>query len=435
MGASILNIETYTVIYLITNFFNIAIIHKFMHIFFDYRRSHWCLCIGSYLLHFIITSMLYLFFDIPLLTLCANYCIMLLIALNYEARIQKQLLSAVYVLIFMAIPELIVVGVTGYFNFSVFTEGNYSNSLGAITVRLITYMEALLFSNFKAVKNNQHINKTVWTASVLFPISTLVLEIMFFESGHVTQFTLTLSVALIFLLTILVFYLYDSLALSYIKIAETAVLEKEKELYYNQCHIMQNSTKDLQAFRHDLNNQFAVISELLDAEKYDSVKTHVQGLLKKTGDKMIYSTTGHTPIDSIINYKLQNAVNNHIKVQTEVVVPMDLEIDISDIITIIGNLLDNSLYALKQLPEHKRTLTLKIMYSRERLFIQVSNPYLTKVQYENGEIITAKDDKQNHGFGLKNIEKAVEKYNGFMEINHENMTFTVDILLYLSFKN
>ena len=75
------------------------------------------------------------------------------------------------------------------------------------------------------------------------------------------------------------------------------------------------------------------------------------------------------------------------------------------------------------------------MYNRERLFIQVSNPYLTKVQYENGEIITAKDDKQNHGFGLKNIEKAVEKYNGFMEINHENMTFTVDILLYLSFKN
>lgn len=306
---------------------------------------------------------------------------------------------------------------------------------GAITVRLITYMEAQLFSNFKAVKKSQYINKTVWTASVLFPISTLVLEIMFFESGHVTQFTLTFSVALIFLLNILVFYLYDSLALSYIKIAETAVLEKEKELYYNQCHIMQNSTKDLQAFRHDLNNQFAVISELLDAEQYDSVKTHVQGLLKKTGDKMIYSTTGHTPIDSIINYKLQSAVNDHIKVQTEVVVPMDLEIDISDIITIIGNLLDNSLYALKQLPEHKRTLTLKIMYNRERLFIQVSNPYLTKVQYENGEIITAKDDRQNHGFGLKNIEKAVEKYNGFMEINHENMTFTVDILLYLSSNN
>ena len=435
MGASILNIETYTVIYLITNFFNLASIDKFVQIFAEQRRTKWYICTTSYLLYFFVTSILYLSLDIPLLTLSANYCIMFLIMLNYSSNIPKCMLCSLYILIFMAVPELIVAGITGYFKFSVFTEGSYSNSLGAIVIRLLTYMEALLLSNFKAVKKSLYINKTVWAASVLFPLSTLILELMFFESGYVTQITLIVSVILILLLNILAFYLYDSLALSYIKIAETAVLEKEKELYYNQCHIMQNSTKDLQAFRHDLNNQFAVISELLDAEKYDAVKTHVQGLLKKTGDKMIYSTTGHTPIDSIINYKLQNAVNDHIKVQTEVVVPMDLEIDISDIITIIGNLLDNSLYALKQLPEHKRTLTSKIMYNRERLFIQVSNPYLTKVQYENGEIITAKDDRQNHGFGLKNIEKAVEKYNGFMEINHENMTFTVDILLYLSSNN
>ena len=84
-----------------------------------------------------------------------------------------------------------------------------------------------------------------------------------------------------------------------------------------------------------------------------------------------------------------------------------------------------------QLREEERSLSLKLVYGQERLIISISNPYKTDLRYENGEIITTKKDNQKHGFGIKNIEKVVEKYNGYMEINHENQIFTADILLYL----
>ena len=54
----------------------------------------------------------------------------------------------------------------------------------------------------------------------------------------------------------------------------------------------------------------------------------------------------------------------------------------------------------------------------------------------NGEIITSKNDSKNHGYGLKNTEKTVEKYDGYMEINHSESIFKIDVLLYLTaFRN
>lgn len=80
----------------------------------------------------------------------------------------------------------------------------------------------------------------------------------------------------------------------------------------------------------------------------------------------------------------------------------------------------------------ERSLSLKLIYNRDRLIVRVSNPYMTEIRYENGEIITSKNDSHHYGYGLKNVEKIVEKYDGYMEINHDNNVFTVDILLFVN---
>jgi len=41
-------------------------------------------------------------------------------------------------------------------------------------------------------------------------------------------------------------------------------------------------------------------------------------------------------------------------------------------------------------------------------------------------------ESAGHGHGLKNIACAVEKYDGYMDITHENKTFTAVVFLYIS---
>ncbi|MDD6035411.1 MAG: ATP-binding protein [Lachnospiraceae bacterium] len=262
---------------------------------------------------------------------------------------------------------------------------------------------------------------------------TFVLFVFIIQSEDTTQTNVIVAVVLIYLINITSFYLYDSLAASYIKLSEATVLEKERELYYNQCTMMQDSTNELRAFRHDLKNQLIGVSELMSTENYEEAERLVGELSGKLDTKMLFSTTGNIPIDSIINYKLQSAENEHIRVETEIAVPEDMGMDISDCITIFGNLLDNALYALREVNEAERFLKLKVVFDKGCLMIQCVNPYVTEVQYENGKIVSTKSNREEHGLGLKNIEAIAEKFNGCVEIRHENSTFVLNLLLYLTF--
>ena len=423
--------DTYSIVYLITNFFNISVLHRFIMTFFEQRRSKVWLCVVSYFSYFAATSFLYLFLDIPIVTLLANYVLIFLIALNYEANMRKRLLSSLFILVFCIIPEILIAACTGYFQYSILTEGGYSNSLGLVEIRLITYVEALFLYNFKSVRKKHKMNVSVWLASLFTPIISFILHVFIVQSQGATQFQVITSTVLILLLNITAFYLYDSLAASYTRLSEAAVLERERELYYNQCNMMQDSTNALRVVRHDLKNQLIGVWELMKEKNYVDAMKLIENLSGKMNISGMFSTTGYIPMDSMINYKLQNAENEQIRVMTEIAVPKEFEMDISDCITIFGNLLDNATEAIRKVEEHKRYLNLKVIYEKGYLMIHCENPYVTEVRYENGRIVSSKKNQSEHGIGLKSIESVAEKYDGCVEINHENFIFSIDLLMYI----
>ena len=281
--------DSYSIIYLITNLFSIAILHRFMTSFFDKRQTSELVCTLSYLSHFILTSIVYLLFDIPILTVIINCLVVFGITLNYHSTMQNRIFVSINIILFMSLTEIMIGVMSGYFHFSFLSKGNYKDVIGLVIARLSAYMIALMSKNFKSLKNNQKVSSFEWTASIFIPVTTIVLEVMIIETDGITQAKTIISLFLVFLLNIIAFYLYDSLADSYSKSARLTVLEKENQLYSKQCEIMQESTEELQTFRHDLSNQFAVISELLESEKYELVKNHLSDLTSEIDHSMIYS--------------------------------------------------------------------------------------------------------------------------------------------------
>lgn len=426
-----MELSTYNIIYLISNFFTIFIIYRFAELFFKKLNCNKILSYLAYLLYFIVTSLAYIILDVPIITLVLNWAVVFVISLTYETTTQKRLVYTTYIIMFMLIPELIIGAITGYFHFSIFEEGNYSNSVGIIITKIITYSEVLLLQNCKSTKENQNVGWSLWLSSILIPISTLSYEIMFVNSENLIKTKVIISVVILFVINFTVFYLYDSLSKSYIQHSKLSVLEIENELYSKQCEIMQTSTKELQAFRHDMNNQFIALSQLLTSKKYEDAETQLNKLSYLTKNKIIYSTSGNVIIDGLINYKLQNAINDNINVKTEIAIPIQLQIDTTDIVAILGNLIDNALSALQNVSVEKRHLTLKVVFSQKRLIIRTSNPYCGDIMCKNGKIVTSKKAHDRHGYGLNNIAKAVDKYKGYMEIDYSDNIFTVDIIMYI----
>lgn len=427
--------DTYHIIYLLANFFTIFVIYRFMRIFFESRRRNRTLNLLSYLLYFVATSLFYFWFNIPLITLVINLITMFMISLTYEASIQKRIIYVIYMYLFMAVAEIITAAMTGYVYFSVFSQGDYRDSFGVIAVRIVIYGETLLLENIKLTKNGRNIGWIFWLASIMIPVSTLILEVIIANQTNLTKVEAVGSVSLLFAVNIIAFYLYDSLAENYIKKSKLALLQKENELYSRQCEIMQSSTEDLQAFRHDMSNQLIILNHLLEEGKDEEARRQLDQLSHFIKGKVIYSTSGNTIIDGLVNYKLQSVASENIKVETEIVVPEQLNIDIADFITLLGNLLDNALEALKKVDREQRILTIKIVFSQERLIGRITNTYCGEIHQKDDKILTSKKEKQKHGYGLSNVEKIIKKYNGYMEIDHANGEFRVDFIIYLQQKN
>lgn len=212
--------DTYHIIYLLANFFTIFVIYRFMRIFFESRRCNRTLNLLSYLLYFVATSLFYFWFNIPLITLIINLITMFMISLTYEASIQKRIIYVIYMYLFMAVAEIITAAMTGYVYFSVFSQGDYRDSFGVIAVRIVIYGETLLLENIKLTKNGRNIGWIFWLASIMIPVSTLILEVIIANQTNLTKVEAVGSVSLLFAVNIIAFYLYDSLGINYICLFE-----------------------------------------------------------------------------------------------------------------------------------------------------------------------------------------------------------------------
>ena len=97
-----------------------------------------------------------------------------------------------------------------------------------------------------------------------------------------------------------------------------------------------------------------------------------------------------------------------------------------DISTIFGNAIDNAIEASENLPEYKRLITVKAERVRDMLLITIENNTLPGNHFIEG---TTKKDHFVHGFGIPNIKKAAEKYDGQCCFQQKESIYQLKILI------
>ena len=107
-----------------------------METFFLKRKYGFVLLCLSYFLFFLLTSAAYILFNIPIILVLLNWVLIFVISLNYESTTRDKVINTTRIITFMLFPELVIGAITGYFHFSFFADGNYSNSIGIITTKI-----------------------------------------------------------------------------------------------------------------------------------------------------------------------------------------------------------------------------------------------------------------------------------------------------------
>lgn len=102
----------------------------------------------------------------------------------------------------------------------------------------------------------------------------------------------------------------------------------------------------------------------------------------------------------------------------------------TDIYSLFGNMLENALeYEMKVEKKENRFISLTVSRNGGFVSIHAENYFVGDAAIENGLIRTTKQNRNDHGFGMKSMKKIVEKYNGAFEVIIADKMFQVDMLI------
>lgn len=415
------NIHTEHILYFMSNLFRIYVVFRFLQIFYDRTHVDKWLETGIITIYYLVNSYAFIMFKIPLINLGSNLISFFLLTFLYKGRLFTRLVSTALIYAVNMVLDSIVYVVLKAF-------GEYETvSINSILSNILLYLFVLILGRLMKDKKNYGLRTSHWIAFFLMPVGSIVVvvTIFFVELPFIPLF---LIVSYLLGVNVLSFYLYDIVAQYYAKQYENELLNRQNHAYQNEFELIKETQENINMLWHDMKNHNYKIQSLVLKDKKAEVLEYLNTILEHVNLHSEYVYSGNTEVDSILNYKLQEAKKIGTKISANINIPNQIKIDAFDINVILGNLLDNSIEALKQCA--KKVLKLHIEYERGVLYLSISNTYTGRLIKKDDFLLTTKPDKINHGIGLKSVEHMLFKYHGTMEFQYDEKYFQVDVLLY-----
>ena len=197
--------------------------------------------------------------------------------------------------------------------------------------------------------------------------------------------------------------------------------------YIEQYKRKQTETR---AFRHDIINNLSMTSIMLEEGRNEAAKEHINELLGNVRSLSPEYVTGDEMLDIIVSMKADRMKEYNIRFTCDGVADGGLNMKPTDMCSVFANALDNAIEAA--LLSDDPSVRMEIRRSPKFFVIKITNS--TRGRVDASKIMdssgyTSKKDKEHHGFGIRNIEGAAEKYNGIIKAESEYGTFSLSIMI------
>ena len=209
-------------------------------------------------------------------------------------------------------------------------------------------------------------------------------------------------------------------------------LEREKELYENMLQAehkryedMQIASEQIRKIRHDIKNMLYAVKVQMEEEHTDKARRGLEDLLEQVNSAGSLIHSENRMIDYILNAKLASAENKNIRISGDASGMCRMkDIDLS---IVLGNILDNALEATKEINHADIELHFYIKGNHQNVVCK--NTINQSVLKNNPLLHTKKNEKEDHGFGIRSVAETMEKYGGSLEFFEEDHMFCAHVML------
>lgn len=243
---------------------------------------------------------------------------------------------------------------------------------------------------------------------------------------------------IVFFITIIAIFVYNIACIMMIVITESRdkyktlsiisqnIIESQQQ-YYN---LVNEKQQEMRSIRHEMKNHLYCIHGLYQANKQTEMGCYIKQLIDTADISEGLLCTGNDFVDAILNDAQSRCIKENIIIRLEDSFPKELYIQPMDLCVIFANTVSNAIEAIQQMDREegrREYIDIKIRNFKDDLYIEVRNPVSKNADIKIGKFQTTKQNKDLHGFGVKNIIQRVENYQGTVKYIHKNNEIFVTI--------
>lgn len=301
----------------------------------------------------------------------------------------------------------------------------FENMLAVWFVRMFMFVIAFLTTK-------THENKSIQSSRIISGVAIAgIFGIVLLNGQNVISISDDQMIPwLIYSMLIPLAILFFSLNHQYELEKTIAQLEIEKNaLLERDYQTLSNTYASNAKLFHDFHNHIDILRNYLMTGSTDKAIDYIDNLYSPIQGFTQMIWTGDEVVDYLINSKISLATSKNIQIKTNIEFPRHTNIQSVDLTTILGNLLDNAIEATIGAEENLRFINLTIRRINEMVIMKVENGCKTAPEMRDGMIQTSKSNKSLHGWGLKSVQTAVERYDGTIETGYDDHTFRAVVTL------
>lgn len=239
-------------------------------------------------------------------------------------------------------------------------------------------------------------------------------------ADYYARLTAVIGFAVVYVLG---FYYMVSLLEKESQMQELRLLHEQTQNQMNLYQSMKERYEQQRRFWHDYKNQLNCIQGMIGSGQTKEALEYISGLTGNFRQNELCVNTDHVVVNVMLNQKYKEACDKGI-VMTMVSGDLSgLTISEEDIVTLLGNLLDNAIEACEKLDQN-RVIQFKMVQEEGQLVLSIRNPVKEAVRIKDNRIVTSKRDKSLHGIGLLNVDSVIRKNNGTSVLKCEDGWFS-----------
>lgn len=294
----------------------------------------------------------------------------------------------------------------------------------------------LVHSLLPAYREIQKEQKERWPMLCLMPVffylTAMGLELAVRESGRPVS---ALFTVIFFLMGMYASYLLVFRMMQKLRQDQQAV--KEREILKSGIRALRWEEKKLRAAEKDIaahiewrRKYVGQMQVRLEKQDYDGVRQILAQMEEMSEVHQTRRYCNNAPVNGVMIYYMSEAQQLGIAVSVRMDFPKELRVSDWELAVVIGNLMDNALFACKKLPEGVQgRIQVTARTAHRQFLLEIRNTCLEPVVFDPETGIPVSNRGADHGIGMQSIAYFAEKNQAIFDCGIEKEEFFVRLLI------